>query len=75
MEELDELQRGADIEQQLEEIIRTENQLQIEIESLEVDGPLIGLEAARKAAEVRGELGPLKRGLEQGGGTRKANAS
>ena len=68
-EELNDLSvRGADVEQQLGEIIRTEKQLQTEIESLEVDGPLIGLEAARKAAEVRGELGPLKRGLEQSSG-------
>ncbi len=68
-EELNDLSvRGADVERQLGEIIRTEKQLQSEIESLEVDGPLIGLEAARKAAEVRGELGPLKRGLEQSSG-------
>ena len=68
-EELNDLSvRGADVEQQRGEIIRAEKQLQSEIESLEVDGPLIGLEAARKAAEVRGELGPLKRGLEQSSG-------
>ncbi|MEC9473888.1 MAG: chromosome segregation protein SMC [Actinomycetota bacterium] len=64
-EELDDLSTlGVDVARQLEELLRVDAQLTVEAESIEVDGPLVGLDAAKRAAEVKGELGPLERGLE-----------
>lgn len=53
------------IKGQLVELCETETQLADEADSLEIDAPLVGLDAAKRAAEVKGELGPLTRGLER----------
>jgi len=57
--------REESIKGQLVELSETETQLTNEADSLEIDAPLVGLDAAKRAAEVKGELGPLTRGLER----------
>ena len=57
--------REESIQGQLVELSETETQLAGEADSLEIDAPLVGLDAAKRAAEVKGELGPLTRGLER----------
>jgi len=65
-DELDDLvSREGTIKRQLVELADTETRLASEADSLEIDAPLIGLDAAKRAAEVKGELGPLTRGLER----------
>lgn len=53
------------IERQLEELVVVEAELDIESQSLDDEAPLVGLDAAKRAAEVRGELGPLRTGVER----------
>ena len=57
--------RAESVREQLETLGAAEKELSSEAESLEIDRPLVGMEAGKRAAEVRGELGPLKRGLER----------
>ncbi|MEG3596003.1 MAG: chromosome segregation protein SMC [Actinomycetota bacterium] len=57
--------REESIRGKLAELSETETQLTNEADSLEIDAPLVGLDAAKRAAEVKGELGPLTRGLER----------
>ena len=57
--------RAESVREQLETLGASEKELSSEAESLEIDRPLVGMEAGKRAAEVRGELGPLKRGLER----------
>ena len=52
-------------ERQLEELVVVEAELDIESQSLDDEAPLVGLDAAKRAAEVRGELGPLRTGVER----------
>ena len=53
------------IERQLEELVVVAAELDIESQSLDDEAPLVGLDAAKRAAEVRGELGPLRTGVER----------
>ena len=53
------------IERQLEELALVEAELDIEAQSLDDEAPLVGLDAAKRAAEVRGELGPLRTAVER----------
>ena len=62
---LDLVNREETIKRQLLELTEVETELTKEAESLAIDTPLIGFDAAKRAAEVKGELGPLKRGLER----------
>jgi chromosome segregation protein len=57
--------RDGVIERQLEELALVEAELDIEGRSLDDEAPLVGLDAAKRAAEVRGELGPLRAGVER----------
>ena len=62
---LDIANRGEIIKRQLFELAEVEAQLTSEADSLAIDAPLVGFDAAKRAAEVKGELGPLRRGLER----------
>jgi chromosome segregation protein len=53
------------IKRQLEALVVVEAELDIESQSLDDEAPLVGLDAAKRAAEVRGELGPLRTGVER----------
>ncbi|HAF69147.1 MAG TPA: chromosome segregation protein SMC, partial [Acidimicrobiaceae bacterium] len=65
-EELSDLaNREEIIKQQLAELSEVETELTNEADSLAIDAPLVGFDAAKRAAEVKGELGPLRRGLER----------
>ncbi len=65
-EELSDLaNREETIKQQLAELSEVETELTNEADSLAIDAPLVGFDAAKRAAEVKGELGPLRRGLER----------
>lgn len=62
---LDIASREETITRQLVELAEVETELTSEADSLAMDAPLVGFDAAKRAAEVKGELGPLRRGLER----------
>jgi len=59
--------RDQVIERQLEDLALAEAQLDAEDQSPGDRAPLVGLDAGKRAAEARGELGPLRTGVERVG--------
>ena len=67
--------RGEVIDSRLEKLAVTETQLDAEGRALNDGLPIVGLDAAKRAAEVRGELGPLRTAVERVGDERERLAA
>ena len=67
--------RDEVIDSRLEKLAVTETQLDAEGRALNDGLPIVGLDAAKRAAEVRGELGPLRTAVERVGDERERLAA